>query len=608
MSITFRYAAASDTGRVRSKNDDSAYTGRYLVVVADGMGGHVGGNVASAATVLDLTPLDHPGYHGSAGTYLADEIQTANIILNQLVELNPLLAGMGTTCTALLVDGDQIEVAHIGDSRAYRLRGEDFEQVTTDHTFVQRLVEEGRIRPEEAEHHPHKNVVMRVLGDTDASPELELLRVDAVPGDRWLLCSDGLSGVVPEEEIRAALAGGEDLDRICRTLIERTLDGGAPDNVTVAIAEVIPDPDSAQPTTSRLPAQDAPALPTATTRTLRSSPPVDADRRAPDSPAEDAATDTARPPAEQPVEHSGEQPSGDPAEREDPETAEETPDTDAQQADAQPGGPEQARPLRRVAPWRRRLPREHGAMVRHTLRHGAWQGDSFSDGVLNAMTQRSGMDLEDAGTQELSSASALRTELAERPHVLVGAASEATRTGAIPAVAEVTVQRRASLAQATAAAPGEELPEGLVEETPSRRRRRWVLPLFIAAFALVLVVGAAWAVLHWVSQQYYVGESEGHVAVYRGVDQSLGPIHLDDLEQRSDVLVADLPDYDQSRVRAGIAASSRAEADQIVGDLRQEASGAAKPSASPAPQGTVSTAPSSPSSSASPSRTDGERP
>ena len=200
----------------------------------------------------------------------------------------------------------------------------------------------------------------------------------------------------------------------------------------------------------------------------------------------------------------------------------------------------------------------------------------------------------------------LRTELAERPHVLVGAASEATRTGAIPAVAEVTVRRRASLAQATAAAPGEELPEGLVEDAPSRRRRRWVLPLFITAFALVLVVGAAWAVLHWVSQQYYVGESEGHVAVYRGVDQSLGPIHLDDLEQRSDVLIADLPDYDQSRVRAGIAASSRTEAEQIVGDLRQEASGAASPSASPAPQGTVSTAPSS--SSASPSRTDGERP
>ncbi|OAX53041.1 hypothetical protein A5N15_12385 [Rothia kristinae] len=171
----------------------------------------------------------------------------------------------------------------------------------------------------------------------------------------------------------------------------------------------------------------------------------------------------------------------------------------------------------------------------------------------------------------------------------------------------MTVQRRASLAQATAAAPGEELPEGLVEETPSRRRRRWVLPLFIAAFALVLVVGAAWAVLHWVSQQYYVGESEGHVAVYRGVDQSLGPIHLDDLEQRSDVLVADLPDYDQSRVRA---ASPPAPARRRIRSWGTCGRRPPVPRALrlPRPAGTVSTAPSSPSSSASPSRTDGERP
>ena len=240
MSIAFRYAAASDTGRVRSKNDDSAYTGRYLVVVADGMGGHVGGNVASAATVLDLTPLDHPGYHGSAGTYLADEIQTANIILNQLVELNPLLAGMGTTCTALLVDGDQIEVAHIGDSRAYRLRGEDFEQVTTDHTFVQRLVEEGRIRPEEAEHHPHKNVVMRVLGDTDASPELELLRVDAVPGDRWLLCSDGLSGELSNGYMAKVLATVEHPKDAADVLQAAALRSGGRDNISVIVADAVP--------------------------------------------------------------------------------------------------------------------------------------------------------------------------------------------------------------------------------------------------------------------------------------------------------------------------------------------------------------------------------
>ena len=106
MGIAFRFAARSDLGCVRSKNDDSGYAGHYLAVVADGMGGHVGGDVASATTVLDLTPLDHPGFNGSAGVYLADEITTANMIMNELVDLNPRLAGMGTTCTALLIDND----------------------------------------------------------------------------------------------------------------------------------------------------------------------------------------------------------------------------------------------------------------------------------------------------------------------------------------------------------------------------------------------------------------------------------------------------------------------------------------------------------------------
>lgn len=174
MKIAFRLEARSDTGLKRSKNDDSGYGGRYLAVVADGMGGHVGGDVASATTVLNLTPLDHPDFeNGTGGVYLADEIQSANLIINELAANDPQLAGMGTTCTALLIDGDCIEFAHIGDSRAYRLRpGADgeFEQISTDHTFVQRLLNEGRITPEEAEHHPHKNVIMRVLGDVDASP------------------------------------------------------------------------------------------------------------------------------------------------------------------------------------------------------------------------------------------------------------------------------------------------------------------------------------------------------------------------------------------------------------------------------------------------------
>lgn len=243
MKIAFRFEARSDTGLKRSKNDDSGYGGRFLAVVADGMGGHVGGDVASATTVLNLTPLDHPDFEdGTGGVYLADEIQSANLIINELAANDPQLAGMGTTCTALLIDGDCIELAHIGDSRAYRLRpGADgeFEQISTDHTFVQRLLNEGRITPQEAENHPHKNVIMRVLGDVDASPELELKTLDAVPGERWVLSSDGLDAVVSLSEIEQVMRSTDDLSEIADTLIAMTLERGAPDNVTVVSLQVI---------------------------------------------------------------------------------------------------------------------------------------------------------------------------------------------------------------------------------------------------------------------------------------------------------------------------------------------------------------------------------
>ena len=252
MPIAFRYAARSDVGRVRSKNDDSAYAGRYLAVVADGMGGHVGGDVASASAVIDLTHLDHAGHDGDAETVLADEIQNANQNLAKLVQSNPRLGGMGTTVTSLLIDGDEISVAHIGDSRAYRLsESEGFQQVTTDHTFVQRLIDEGRLHPEEAETHPHKNVLMRVLGDVDASPELEVRTVRPAVGERWLLCSDGLNAVVNARTIESVMRSTGDLNQIVNSLVELTLDRGAPDNVTVVVVQVdeIPHGNEAHPMT-----------------------------------------------------------------------------------------------------------------------------------------------------------------------------------------------------------------------------------------------------------------------------------------------------------------------------------------------------------------------
>src|SRR5512141_1396636 len=233
-----RYAARSDVGRVRAKNDDSAYVGRHLAVVADGMGGHAGGDVASAATVLDMIHLDHDSYeNGDAGTVLADEIQTPNSLLSELVNIHPNLAGMGTTVTALLLAEGKLHFAHIGDSRAYRLRNGQFEQVSIDHTFVQRLIDEGRLRPEEAETHPHKNVLMRVLGDVDASPELDLDTLDVEPGERWLLCSDGLNyvaGHVVERTVRET----PNLRECAELLVDLTLEAGAPDNVTVVMLEI----------------------------------------------------------------------------------------------------------------------------------------------------------------------------------------------------------------------------------------------------------------------------------------------------------------------------------------------------------------------------------
>ena len=235
--LIMRYAARSDVGRIRAKNDDSAYVGRHRAVVAEGMGGHAGGDVASAATVLDMLHLDHGDYDGDAGTVLADEIQTANSLLSELVHINPKLAGMGTTVTALLLAEGKLHFAHIGDSRAYRLRDGVFEQVSVDHTFVQRLIDEGRLRPEEAETHPHKNVLMRVLGDVDASPELDLDTLEVKPGERWLLCSDGLNyvaGHVVERTVRET----KDLRECAETLVNLTLDAGSPDNVTVVMVEI----------------------------------------------------------------------------------------------------------------------------------------------------------------------------------------------------------------------------------------------------------------------------------------------------------------------------------------------------------------------------------
>lgn len=239
MAAPNRAAAVSHVGKIRSNNQDSGYAGHDLFVVADGMGGHAGGDVASAIAVNRIREADREYQTASEAEFaLQSALIAANSLLAETVFEHPELTGMGTTVSALIRVGDQIALAHIGDSRIYLFRDGELKQVSIDHTFVQRLVDSGRITEEEAMVHPRRSVLMRVLGDVDASPEIDTWILDTQPGDRWLICSDGLSGVVKNDDLKAALASRDAPRQVAEKLVRQSLDAGAPDNVTVVLLDI----------------------------------------------------------------------------------------------------------------------------------------------------------------------------------------------------------------------------------------------------------------------------------------------------------------------------------------------------------------------------------
>ena len=239
MAASGKSVAVSHVGKIRANNQDSGYAGTQLFVVADGMGGHAGGDVASALALKRVMEADRPYASANDAEFaLHASLIAANSLLAETVFEHPELTGMGTTVSAILRSGDAIAIAHIGDSRIYLLRDGKLQQITADHTFVQRLVDSGRITPEEAAVHPRRSVLMRVLGDVDAAPEIDTTVHDVKPGDRWLLCSDGLSSYVSDEKIEIVLAGLANTRDAADRLIKESLDQGAPDNVTVVIVDI----------------------------------------------------------------------------------------------------------------------------------------------------------------------------------------------------------------------------------------------------------------------------------------------------------------------------------------------------------------------------------
>lgn len=236
MTLALRYAARSDRGLVRANNEDSVYAGARLLALADGMGGHAAGEVASQLVIAALAHLDDDEPGGDLLSKLEGAVRAGNQAIAAHVELEPELDGMGTTLTAILFAAGRIGMAHIGDSRAYMLRDGELAQITKDDTFVQTLVDEGRITAEEAHSHPQRSLIMRALTGHEVEPTLVMR--EAREGDRYLLCSDGLSDPVSQETIHEALKIA-DVAECADRLIELALRGGGPDNVTVVVADVV---------------------------------------------------------------------------------------------------------------------------------------------------------------------------------------------------------------------------------------------------------------------------------------------------------------------------------------------------------------------------------
>jgi serine/threonine protein phosphatase PrpC len=408
VAIALHYAARSDVGLVRQENQDSGYAGPHLLVVADGMGGHAAGDVASSIAIGEMVSLDGESPSAeNALDLLAGVVRSANSELREAMQRQPELQGMGTTVTALLRTGNKIAVAHIGDSRAYLLRDGTLTQITHDHSFVQSLIDEGRITEAEAEGHPQRSLVTRVLtGQVEDEPDLAMR--EARVGDRYLICSDGLSGFVARETIEEILVQAQPPGVTADRLVELAMRAGAPDNVTCIIGDIV--------------------------------------------------------------------------------------DLDKDEA------------------------------------------PSMAQEVVGAAAER-----RTTTTRALS---------------------------ATPAAKAAALSREASGADEKAR---QRESRRLTDTRAHTRSWRWLKVLSLLVLAGAAIAGGSYAAYSWSQQQYFVGEADGHVAIYQGVSQNIGPWELSHVVDQSDIALSDLPDFYRSKLDSTVSTAHVEDARKLVTDLRVQA-------------------------------------
>jgi PPM family protein phosphatase len=487
MTLALRYAVRSDVGLLREGNEDSAYAGPHLLAVADGMGGHAAGEVASAATITTIAPLDVEDPGPDLVGALADAVASANLRLQELIISDPAIEGMGTTLTAMLWSEGYAALCHIGDSRAYLLRDGQFIQITHDHTLVQSLVDEGKITEDDVATHPHRSLLLRALdGRTIAEPDLAPL--ETYPGDRYLLCSDGLSGVVTEQTMHQALGSIPDPDAAALRLVELAIKGGGPDNITCIVADVID------------------------------------------------AHSSRVPPTWQPV-FAGAAANGDPGDLL-PPTMQNSPAT-------------RARRLSRTAP-QPTLPEEPTT--------GVWPAE-YRNGYTGAFDTSAfegvGFDRPEgdsrAGGGMRDTASFDRLD--GYPDTDDDTGGPDTRDRA----------RRGGGHRAGRRGYDED------DNYGPRGKRRWPIVTTALVLLVLLVGGGGYGFWRYNQSQYYVGLSNGYVAIFRGTDQSLAGINLSSLATRSTLQASMLRSSDQAGLTQTIAQGSMSSATLLIDQLQAEA-------------------------------------
>lgn len=239
--LRLRFSAISDVGRVRKDNQDSGYAGPWLLTVCDGVGGAARGDIASSTAVQQLRRLDEPPTEGTTTEellgHVAGALHRAHDRIGELVDEDPDLNGTSTTATVALFDGARLAMGHVGDSRAYLYRSGEISQITHDHTFVQSLIDEGRITPDDARVHPNRNLILKALdGIHETDPDLFIVELN--DGDRLLLCSDGACGVLSDGRLADILSSGTP-DYAAVEMVRASLEAGSSDNVTCIVADVI---------------------------------------------------------------------------------------------------------------------------------------------------------------------------------------------------------------------------------------------------------------------------------------------------------------------------------------------------------------------------------